>query len=115
MTLIEITLDVSRPPPPFIFTPKYKCGYAARDDMLVGSCDREICISAAHSRTGREQCSLFCGLLPRHQRGLDLTSSNEPSLVNVVIPLIDISTRIDHLAEHDGLFAYIAVARAVTL
>lgn len=115
MSQIELTLDVAKPPPPYIFTPMYTCGYAVRDDMLVGYCDREMCIPAAYSRTGKEERSRLCGLLPRHQRGVDLTSSSEPSLVNVIIPLRDISERIDHLPEPDGVFAYIAVARAVNL
>lgn len=115
MPWIELTLDVAKPPLPYRFTPLYKCGYAVRNDMLVGSCDREICISGSKSGTGKDECSIICGLLPRHQAGLDLTNSIERSMVNIIIPLVDISRGIEHLPEDDGIFAYIAFARAVNL
>src|SRR3954470_7599985 len=107
--IIELTLDVGRPPPPFLFTPSHIGGYRDRDDMLVGSLDRAICIDAKISRTGRRECSRWIGLIPRLKRGLDLTEPGT-TLVNIIIPLLDLSQPQGPLTAEQGIFAYVATS-----
>jgi hypothetical protein len=107
---IELTLDLGIPPPPFLFTPRYRCNYGARDDLLIGLLDRELCLGADKSPTGEDLCCTWVGLLPRLRRGLDLTEPGE-TLVNVILPLVGVADAINDLAEDKAVFSHVAISR----
>jgi hypothetical protein len=111
MVHLEVTLETTGEQR-YTFTPRYVGGYFGRTDMLVGVLDRELCIWAEASPTGKEECSLLCGLIPRHEIGLDLTQCGQ-AMVNVIIPLKDMSQHVEHLSKEEGIFAYVAFSRPI--